>query len=82
MSKTVRKFSKKEKKTQQRRKTKGKKYGGNDSCTIGNVKVKELTPGDGPNCSIGDELYNIRHKEQLVECFNKIAPDNSYKINL
>ena len=51
MSKTLRKFSKKGKKTQYRRKTKGKKYGGNDSCTIGNVKVKELTPGDGPNCA-------------------------------
>ena len=83
MSKTLRNFSKKEKKTQQRRKTKGKKYGGNDSCTIGNnVPVSHLQPGDGPDCYIGDEPYNIIHKKQLVECFNKFAPNNSHKINL
>lgn len=65
MGKTLRKFSKKGKKTQQRRKTKGKKYGGNNEyCDVGE-QIHE--------CEINGEHVNNEHRVQLVNCFNSIA---------
>jgi len=68
MSKTIRKFSKKGKKTQQRRKTKGKKYGGDDGdCNVGE-QIHE--------CKLQGEPVNNEHRVQLVNCFNSIAKTN------
>ena len=65
MSKTIRKFSKKGKKTQQRRKTKGKKYGGDDGdCNVGE-QIHE--------CELQGKPVNNEHRVQLVNCFNSIA---------
>jgi len=65
MGKTLRKFSKKGKKTQHKRKTRGKKYGGNDEdCNIGE-KINE--------CELDGKRVNNEHREKLVNCFNSIA---------
>ena len=71
MGKTLRKFSKKGKKTQQRRKTKGKKYGGNDEdCNVGTGNISNVNANE---CTINDEPFNENHKRELIDCFNAQA---------
>ena len=83
MGKTLRKFSKKGKKTQQRRKIKGRKqhknrktYGGDNECTVGTGNISNV---DADTCKINNESFNEKHKEDIIKCFNDQAQTNFTK---